>query len=164
MSKPTFPNATHDFHKSNGGEFGTVNREPSLTRAEFAEECDINQLMKRYDGHVTGGPGNLAPAVPIYLDWTEMPQDLMGYLNFIQAAEQSFMALPAVVRKEFDNSAIDFVAFASDPENLGQMREWGLAPPAKAPDAPAAAPSAALAPAPAAPPAPAAGASTHGST
>ncbi|UDN67765.1 internal scaffolding protein [robinz microvirus RP_111] len=138
MTKSKFPQAVHDFYGSNDSDTVVFNREPSLTRQEFAEECDINTLMKRYDMHVIGGPGNLPAAEPVYADFANMPQDLMGYLQFMDDAEKSFMMLPAVVRKEFDNSAMEFIAFASDPGNLDQMRSWGLAPPAKAPETPAA--------------------------
>ena len=145
--KSTFPTVVSDFYKSNGVDtvFNTVG--PSLTRQEFAEECDINALMARYEGHVIGGPGNMAPAEPMYADFGNMPKTLLEYMDFMNMAEAEFMRLPAVVRREFDNSAHMFVEFASNPENLEQMRTWGLAPPAKAPEAPAAAP-AAVAPVP----------------
>lgn len=168
MSNGKFPQASHDFSKSNGSDTRIFNREPSLTRQEFAAECDLNTLMARYEGHVIGGPGNLAPREPMYIDFVNMPQDLMGYLTFLQEAENAFMSLPAIVRKEFDNSAQEFVEFASDPGNLEQMRSWGLAPPAKpqapAPDAVVPPPASAPAAAPAAAPTPPEGASTHGST
>lgn len=167
MSKSaTFPKEVTDFRKSNGGDHVFVTEGPSLTRQEFAEECDINSLMARYEGHVIGGPGNLAPPVPMYVDWTQQPRSLLDYMTFMDEAEAGFMSLPAAVRKEFDNDAKMFVDFASDPENLPQMQDWGLAPkPApKQPEAPQAASAAS-----AAPPAPAAaaasqGAPTHGST
>lgn len=155
----------YDFYKSNGGDHRTFTDGPSLTRQEFADECDINSLMSRYDAHVTGGPGGLRPQEPMYGDFASMPTNLLEYMQFMDMAQAEFMKLPAVVRREFDNSAHEFVAFASDPGNLDQMREWGLAPPAKAPDAPAPIVSG-PAPAPgAAPQAPAAapgGPSTHG--
>lgn len=137
------PVAGNDFFKTNGSDTVVFNKEPSMTRQEFMEECDINALMKRYEGHVIGGPGNLAPVVPVYVDWTQMPTDLMNYMDRMFEAENAFMTLPAVVRKEFDNSAAAFVEFAADPGNLDQMRSWGLAPPVAAgASAPAGAPAA----------------------
>lgn len=165
---PMFPEVLHD-HNRPGGDRAVFHTEgPSLTRQEFAEECDINSLMARYDTHVIGGPGNLPPAEPLYADFSEMPQTLMEYMDFMKQAENSFMQLPAVVRREFDNSAMEFVAFASDPGNLEQMRSWGLAPPAKAPEKPAEEPKGSSGSPPAgeakASPAPAPGPATHGST
>ncbi|AXH76017.1 MAG: internal scaffolding protein [Microviridae sp.] len=156
MSKSNFPVATHDFLKSNGLRYAdtcTFVEGPSLTRQEFAEECDINSLMARYDTHVIGGPGNLPPAQPIYFDFADAPQTLMEYMQFQKDAEEQFMRLPAVVRKEFDNSALEFVAFATDPGNVDQMVSWGLAAPKPKPqEAPPAAVASSPAPAAAPPP------------
>lgn len=134
MPKSTFPQASNDFSKSNGSNTVFNTEGPSLTRQEFVAECDINSLMARYETHVIGGPGNLPPAVPMYADFASVPKTLLEYMDFMGEAEAAFMSLPAVVRKEFDNSAHLFVDFASDPANLEQMRTWGLAPPAKAPE------------------------------
>lgn len=98
----------------------------SLTRQEFADECDINNLMAQYEK--TGIlPLSMNNNVPQFLDVTGIP-DYRETLDLIRDAEAAFMALPAVVRKEFDNDPIQFIEFAKDPENLPQMRTWGLAP------------------------------------
>lgn len=138
MANGKFQEASNDFYKSSSRskDFVTNTDGPSLTRQEFAEECDINTLMAKYDTHVIGGPGNLPPMEPVYTDFTTAPSSLLEYMTLMIDAEKAFMSLPAVVRREFDNSAQMFVDFASDPENLDQMRTWGLAPPAKAPEAP----------------------------
>lgn len=107
---------------------------PSLTRQEFADDCDINKLMSQYEK--TGLlPSNLNPAQPRYLDVSEVP-DLRTALDYLQNSTAAFMALPAVVRKEFDNDALKFVDFATNSDNIEKMREWGLAPPAPTPPAP----------------------------
>lgn len=107
---------------------------PSLTRTEFAEECDINVLMARYEK--TGIlPTNMNGNVPQFLDVTEIP-DYRTTLDMLNDASAAFMALPATVRREFDNDPLQFVEFARDPENLPQMRTWGLAPPEAAPPEP----------------------------
>jgi len=104
----------------------------SMTRQEFAEEADINSIMARYD---KVGVWPLPPndAVPQYLDVTNVP-DLMTAMQVMEDAQRAFMTLPATVRREFDNDPVQFVAFAEDPDNLAQMREWKLAPPAPPPD------------------------------
>lgn len=109
--------------------------EPSRTRQEFAAECDINTIMARYEK--TGVINHYNDGAPQYMDLASGPVDLMDAMSILHDAEASFMRLPAVVRKEFDNDVYRFVAFAEQDENLDQMREWGLAPPAPAlPDAP----------------------------
>lgn len=102
-----------------------VNDGPSMTRQEFADECDINKLMERYEG---AGGLPPAPGVPFYFDASELPEDYMSVMNIMNEAGQAFMTLPAQVRKEFDNDATRFVEFALNKDNIGKMREWGLAP------------------------------------
>lgn len=106
----------------------------SMTRQEFTDECDINALMARYE---KGGIWPMTPngQEPVYYDFVGMP-DLQGAMADMINAENAFMSLPAIVRKEFDNDAMQFVEYASDAKNVGKLREWGLAEPEKAPDAP----------------------------
>lgn len=100
--------------------------EPSKTRQEFAEECDINTLMARYEA--TGvAITHVNRSTPIYMDVTQVP-DLRGALDAMREATVSFNALPATVRREFDNDPQKFVDFAQNPENIERMRGWGLAP------------------------------------
>lgn len=139
-----------DFYISNGVETGMGDWPPSLARQEFAEECDINGIMERYER--TGVITHYSERAPEYLDLTDAP-DLMTAMDVMQKAETAFMALPAKVRREFENDAVKFVEFASDASNLDKMREWGLAPPAVV-ETPS---STAAVPPPAAPPVPVAG-------
>lgn len=106
---------------------------PSLTRQEFAEECDINTIMERYEK--SGAITHVNQTVPVYMDVASMP-DLRASLDIMREASIAFFSLPAKVRREFDNSPQLFVDFAQNPENLERMREWGLAPPAKVPEPP----------------------------
>lgn len=120
---------------------GELGSNVSMARQEFADECDINVLMSKYD-KVGMWPLPLSGAEPMYLDVSNVP-DLLGASRVIADAQAAFMSLPASVRREFDNDAIRFVEFAQDPANLEKMREWKLAPPA-----PVEAPRGAVAPAP----------------
>lgn len=131
---PPMPASYYDFYKTNGEDTRTFTPGPSMTRQEFADECDINNLMKQYEGHDIGAIMRQVNP-PSYVDFAEMPQDLLGYMELMKNAEAAFMTLPASVRREFDNSPVAFVDFASDRKNLDQMRTWGLAPPAEAPTA-----------------------------
>ncbi|QCQ84631.1 internal scaffolding protein [Blackfly microvirus SF02] len=145
--------ALYDFYKPHAGAAVVISDwSPSLTRQEFAEECDINVIMSRYER--TGQlPMNMNGVEPRYVDMSAMPTDFREAMDIMIEAEKAFMMLPANVRREFDNDAKMFVDFASMPENLSKMREWGLAVPEKPADAggggaqppsaePAAAPSA----------------------
>lgn len=116
----------NDFYKTSGdrGDVGPMN--DGLTRQEFAEECDINTIMARYEAG--GAVSHVNRQAPVYLDCTLYP-GLQAHMDAFREAAASFAALPAKVRREFDNDPERFVEFACDPENLERMREWGLAPP-----------------------------------
>jgi hypothetical protein len=101
---------------------------PSLTRQEFAEECDINILMAKYEK--TGIlPSNVNANEPRYLDVSDVP-DLMVAHQVLQDATTAFMSLPATIRRDFDNDPIKFINYAENPENIEKLREWKLAAPA----------------------------------
>lgn len=105
----------------------------SLTRQEFADECDINNIMSKYQQ--VGVVSHINPAAPLYVDYSDAP-DLVTALNMLRDADDQFMQLPAKVRREFDNDPVKFVEFASNEENIDKMREWGLAPPEVVPEPP----------------------------
>lgn len=124
----------YDFYKTNGDRSSDMGSwEPSLTRQEFAEECDINTIMQRYEAG--GAVSHVNRHEPIYLDTTLYP-GLQASMDLFRQAAKEFNALPAKVRREFDNDPQKFVDFASKEENLPKMREWGLAEPEKVPDPP----------------------------
>ena len=138
MSKTNFQDGqVFDFYKPHKS-VGISDWSVSLTRTEFAEECDINVIMQRYE---TTGHLPLANKEPVYLDLTTVPQDLLSAMDVLSNAENAFAQLPATVRREFDNDPVKFVDFASNPENLSQMQTWGLAPPPEPVVAPAGSPA-----------------------
>lgn len=108
---------------------------PSMTRQEFSDECDINKIMERYEKNGVLDP-RLMNREPLYVDFTRVPTDLQSAMGMMLEADEAFGRLPASVRKEFDNDAFAFVDFASSPDNIGKLREWGLAPPEPQPAAP----------------------------
>lgn len=128
-----YPVAYHDFYKTNGGDYRVFNSEPSRTRQEYLAECDINTIMANYQ---KTGVLPTREGEPFYADFTVLPSDLMGTLRNFADAEEAFMRLPAVVRKEFDNDPHQFIEFAVDPKNKQQMQDWDLAPKPKAPPEP----------------------------
>lgn len=116
-----------DIDRGNPAYYLDCSVEPSLTRQEFAAECDINNIMAQYEK--TGVINHYARVEPRYVDVTGVPPDFATALNILADAEKAFMDLPAKVRREFDNDAVKFVEFAQDPKNLDQLRDWGLAEP-----------------------------------
>lgn len=119
--------------------------EPTRAQQQFKEECDINTIAKNFG--ITGRlPQNVR--MPTFGDFTGV-SDYRSALNAMQWARDSFMAMPAEVRRRFDHDPQQFLAFCSDERNRDEAIKLGLvvAPPAPK-DIPAT-------PAPAEPPKPA---------
>lgn len=117
-----------DFYKTSGVRGDLSKFDDGKTRQEFAEECDINSIMARYEAG--GAISHVNRAEPVYLD-TTLYHGLQESMDAFREAAASFAALPAKVRKEFENDPQKFIDYAVDPANLEQMREWGLAAPAE---------------------------------
>lgn len=127
--KIAMPVAVHDFALTNGSPREAHDIKivtPSMTRQEFMEECDINTIMAKYDGYLSDPMRNMRPAM--YVDFTDLPDTLMGTMALVKEASDAFYRLPATVRREFDNDPVRFADYAADPSNIDQMRIWGLAP------------------------------------
>ena len=93
----------------------------------FKDDCDVNNIMKKYEA--TGVLWTTKDK-PRYGDFTDVP-DYQDALHKVREAENSFDALPSQVRKYFNNDPSEFVEFCSKQENLDEMRRLGLAPEAR---------------------------------
>lgn len=96
--------------------------EEGMTQQQFAEEADINTIVRRFG--LTGQlPDNVK--VPQYGDFTGIG-DYKDAMNAVRAADESFMALPAAVRAEFMNDPQRLLEFVSDEKNREKAKELGL--------------------------------------
>lgn len=106
----------------------------SKTQQHFAEECDINTIVKRFN--LTGQlPENIR--TPTYGDFDGV-FDFQTAMNAIRAAEEAFAAMPAEIRTRFNNDPGRFVDFCSDLTddlndfaNRAEMERMGLVVPKK---------------------------------
>jgi phage internal scaffolding protein len=105
----------------------------SMTVQDMAGSCDINNIMKKYER--TGLIEHLNTYNGDYSDFSGAP-DFQTAMNKVIAAQEMFMTLPASTRELFGNDPGKFVEFASNKENLPEMREMGLAHPEGAPEQP----------------------------
>lgn len=130
MAKPAVVVPRHAYNydvAAVSDETGLKCEDESLTLQSQAQEADINVIVKRFN--VTGVlPSGIR--MPTYGDFTGVA-DYREALDAVNAAERSFMELPAAVRKRFDNDPAAFVDFCSDPANLEEARKLGLAVPEK---------------------------------
>lgn len=121
---------------------------PSLTQQHFAEECDINTIVRRF-----GITGEMPTGVrlPTYQDFTSV-FDFKSAMDAVAKANESFDAMPAEVRARFQNDPQQFLEFVNREENRQEAIKLGLVlPKAQELAAPGAAPAPAPAPAPAQP-------------
>lgn len=100
---------------------------PGLTKQEFANETNINTIMKRYKS--TGDlPRNMRGLQPVFADVSAMG-DYAESLRRIDAAKDGFMKLPAALRLRFGNQPNEFLAFLHDNVNRDEAVKLGLIPP-----------------------------------
>lgn len=95
----------------------------SRTKQSAKDECDINNIMKKY--HRTG----LLPSVNadgVYADVAVLGDFKTAYDQVIRAQEL-FDSLPSRVRERFDNSPQALLEFCQDDKNLKEAVELGLA-------------------------------------
>jgi phage internal scaffolding protein len=107
----------------------------SLTQQHMKDEVDIRNIIKKHDR--TGIIEHIAKGVAQYGDYSEV-NEYRENLDFVRAAEESFLALPANIRERFQNNAGNFFEFATNPRNKDAMVEMGLmeAPPIEVEETP----------------------------
>lgn len=106
----------------NSADEGLKCEDPSLAVQSAKDDCDINNIVKKYLR--TGELPEMRQAV--YADVSELG-DLRDATERVLAAEEAFMQLPAEVRRYFDNDPVRLVEFSQDPANLEKAVELGLA-------------------------------------
>lgn len=95
----------------------------SLTHTSFADECDINNIMRRFREMGVFTHVNLRP--PLYGDFSAV-DDYQGALALVQDAHDRFMELPAAVRAACGNNPQLLHDFIADPENAEFLKEHGV--------------------------------------
>jgi phage internal scaffolding protein len=103
-------------------ESGLACADPTLAQQQFRDEADINTILERF-----GRTGEVIVPVrpPEFGDFSEVT-DYHSAMNMIIEAQGAFDALPARIRKEFDNDPGRFVDFVMDENNRDKAVEMGL--------------------------------------
>ena len=99
------------------------NFEPSLTQQHFKDECDINNIMRRY--RETGLFPDPLSAKPLFGDFSSC-FDFMEAQNTVARANEAFAALPSEIRKRFANDPAQLLAFMEDERNMDEAVKLGL--------------------------------------
>lgn len=101
-----------------------INCGQGVTKQEFKEECDINVIIAR--NKKTGELPRVYFKNPIYGDFSNIPSYENAF-NMVKQADEDFMQLDARIRKRFDNDPVKFLNFVSDPNNVQEMIDLGIA-------------------------------------
>lgn len=97
----------------------TVNKLPSMTRQADAESCDVNNIMKRYEK-----TGILPPYTnPGFFADVSTFGDFHAVTEVVRQTNEIFMQLPAQLRFDFGNDVANFVNWATDPANSGELQK-----------------------------------------
>lgn len=132
----------------------------TLTQQQFAEDADINTIVRRF-GVTRSMPSG--PEGGVYGDFTGI-SDYQSALDAVQRAQDGFMALDADVRLRYGNDPgryLEYVSGLSDEELEAASRPAPVSAPDPAPAGPRSSP--APVPAAAVQPDVAVGAERHGS-
>ncbi len=98
--------------------------EVSLAKQEFRDECDINNVMRKYEK--TGLLDHVNKFQGQYGDFSEVV-DYQSALNAVMSADAAFLTLPAGVRARFENDPAGFLEFVENGTE-DELREAGLLP------------------------------------
>ena len=94
----------------------------SRTKQSFKDECDINQILAKYQ--TQGIVDHINKHEPQYGETTSLTyQDSM---QIVAKANSMFEELPATVRKRFNNQPEQFLDFVQNPENKSELQKMGL--------------------------------------
>lgn len=100
------------------------NDEPPRTKQSFKKECDINNIMAKFQKtgaitHVRDHGANYGFATST---------DFHQAMNTVAKANEMFDALPSTIRSRFNGDPGAFLDFVQDPENEDEMRKLKLLP------------------------------------
>lgn len=115
---------------------GQVFHWPSMAQQNFKEECDINNIIARYEqtGVLTDP---LQPGRNFEFGDYSAVQDYQDSLNFVIEARQMFDSLPSNLRERFNYDPARLLQFLSDDSNRDEAVRLGLIdPPTPSPTEP----------------------------
>lgn len=100
-----------------------VNTGPGRTKQAHKDECDVNQILKRY--RATGQLHHVSKFTGVYADVSEVT-DFREAVDRVEKAKEVFAGLSSRVRKHFGNSPAAFLDAATDPSRREELKELGL--------------------------------------
>jgi len=96
-----------------------------ITRQEFADECDVNNIIHDYKQTGMIEHVNHRASQGIYIDLPDV-HDYQEALFMAQRADAAFAALPSKIRQQWDNDPRKLLAALNDPAQRGDLEEMGI--------------------------------------
>lgn len=109
LKKTASASKQRDMYRPHSRQLANIPPE-SKTKTDQAASTDVNNIIRKYDR--TGLITHLREAEGVYADVSEIGS-YQDAVNVVQAAEESFLALPPGLRTRFDNDPAQFVDWAS---------------------------------------------------
>lgn len=103
------------------------NTEPSLTKQSFRDECDINNILRRYKKQVSVDffQANAGYFQGRFEDVSDVP-DYQAALHQIDEAKAVFGAMPAILRRRFGNDPAELLDFVTNSANREEAISLGF--------------------------------------
>lgn len=103
----------------------TQNDEPDMCQQSFKDECDINNIVKRYID-VTGKEPNV-PLDGVINDFTGIGNMSLDEIqNAMIEKKMAYDGLPPKLKKRFNGDIVKMMAFINDPDNHAECVALGL--------------------------------------
>lgn len=102
---------------------GITFNDPSMAQQHFKDECDVNNILRKYES--TGLVTHVANGTPSYGDFSSV-LEFQQAQNILIEAQDAFEALPASLRKRFDNDPAVMLEFIENPDNREEAEKLGL--------------------------------------
>jgi len=97
---------------------------PSRTQKQFKDECNVNNIIKKYKA--TGTITHVRNRQEgVYADLTTLP-DFQQAMDVIVKASNAFQEVPAEIRSRFNNDPQQFIDYLNDPKNIEESYKLGL--------------------------------------
>lgn len=102
---------------------GITFTDPTLAQQHFKDECDVNTILRKYE--TTGLLTHVANGTPSYGDFSSV-LEFQQAQNILIEAQDAFDALPASLRKRFDNDPVVMLEFIENPDNREEAEKLGF--------------------------------------
>lgn len=117
------PNIKIEKEKNGRTRVRTINSQPSKTQQQFKEECDINNIIKKFSD--TGEFLHLTKKQGVYADFSNIG-DFHQMHQTVLEAQYAFDTLPAEMRLRFQNNPGNLIDFLQNPNNYDEGVKLGL--------------------------------------